>query len=129
MTKILDASALINANSIQIEGEIYTTPSVMEELKELKAQSLAEIASLKGGLQVLRPKEESLEEVKGKAEDIGSTEHLSETDLDVVALALELNGTILTDDYTLQNLAAHLDIEYEGISRGEIKRKRTFKKN
>lgn len=128
MTKILDAGAMINSDSIETEKDIYTTPSVMDELKDLKSSSLADVAKLQHDLDVLRPKEKYIKEVKGKAKEIGSLDHLSSTDLEVIALALEKDGEVVTDDYTMQNLAAHLDLDYEGVMRGEIKKKRRFKK-
>ncbi len=129
MTKILDAGAMINSDSIETDEEIYTTNSVINELKDLKSSSLADVARLQSDLKVLNPKQKYLERVKKKAKDIGSLNHLSDTDIEVLALALEKESKIVTDDYTVQNLAAHLDLEYQGIMRGEIKNKRKFKRS
>lgn len=125
MSRVLDAGAMINSGSIDSE-ESYTTPSVMKELKTLESKSLAESAEIEGRLKVVEPSEESLEKVEKKAKEVGSLENLSETDLDVLALAFEENYKVVTDDYAVQNLAAHLELDYEGVIRGEIKEKRRF---
>lgn len=127
MDKVLDASALINSNEVQLKDKAYTTPSVIKELKSRKSKSLAETTSIQEDLDVIRPKKHFLNKVKSKAKEVGSQNHLSDTDIDVIALALEKNCKISTDDYTIQNLAAHLNIPYEGVLRGEIKKKRIFK--
>lgn len=127
MTKVLDAGAMINSDQLDIQEEAYTTPSVMEELKTLESRSLAETARLQDNLRIIKPREKYLKKVKKKAEEIGSLNHLSRTDKHVLALALEKNAEIVTDDYTLQNLAAHLEIDFQGVIRGEIKEKRRFK--
>jgi len=129
MAKIMDASAVINAYSLEEKEEMYTSPSVINELKNLASKLLAESAITEGKLKIVNPKDKHIERVKEKAREVGSDKHLSETDIDIIALALEKKGKLLTDDYTMQNLSAHLGIKYEGITRGEIKNKRKFKKN
>ncbi len=126
--RILDASALINTDTLT-EKEAHTTPSVIEELKTLDSKSLAEAAKTKGKLKVEKPTEKYLKKVKEKAKEVGSLRKLSQTDLEVLALTLQKKGEVNTDDYTMQNLAAHLELNYRGVSRGKIKRKRKFKKN
>lgn len=128
MVKVLDAGAMINSDSVEEDEDIYTTPSVINELKDLKSSSLADVAILQSNMKTLNPKKKHLEKVEEKAKDVGSLSHLSDTDLEVLALALEKKGKIVTDDYTVQNLAAHLNLEYQGVMRGEIEKKRQFKR-
>ncbi len=129
MARVLDASAVINSSSVDTGKDTYTTPSVLEELKGLEARSLGEVAKARDELKIISPKEECLKKVKEKAKEVGSFNHLSNTDLEVAALALEKEAEVITDDYTLQNLAAHLDLDYSGVVRGEIKKKRSFKQS
>lgn len=126
MNVVLDASAVINTDSLDVI-EAYTTPSVMKELKTLGARSLMDIIQIQNKLSIREPKESYLKKVREKAREVGSLRKLSETDLGVLALALEKSGEIYTDDYTLQNVAAHLDLKYRGVMRGEIKHKKRFK--
>jgi UPF0271 protein len=127
MRKVLDASAFINASMLE-KAECFTTPDVIAELKDIKSKSLAEVAIGQGMLSVRSPSPESIRKVIGKALDVGSEKILSTADLSVMALALELDAVVVTDDWTLQNLAAHFGIPYEGVFRGTIKEKRTFKR-
>ncbi len=127
MAKILDASAIINTNYLQSKEKMYTTPSVIQELKNTASRSLAQSAMDQERLEVIRPSKENVEKIKKKAEKIGSEKNLSNTDIKVLSLALQEKGKLITDDYTMQNLAAHLGIQYEGVTRGEIKKKKKFK--
>ncbi|WP_175266708.1 hypothetical protein [Acidiplasma cupricumulans] len=42
--------------------------------------------------------------------------------MDIIALALQFNAIIITDDYAIQNVASRLKIKYSGASINEIKR-------
>jgi len=127
MPEILDASAIINTDSLQSKEKMYTTPSVMEELKKTESKSLGEAAITQGNLEVINPEKKYIEKIGEKAREVGSEENLSKTDIEVLALALQEKQKLVTDDYTMQNLAAHLGLEYEGLTRGEIKKKKKFK--
>lgn len=128
MAAVLDAAAFINAEALEREGECYTVRDVLEELKDFKSRSLAEAAIGEGKLKVLEPEKGDFELVRKKAEFVGSLDVLSLADLKILALALGLKAKIVTDDFTVQNLAAHLGMEYEGVMRGKIKRKKTFRR-
>lgn len=43
--------------------------------------------------------------------------------MDIIALALQFNAIIITDDYAIQNVASRLKIKYSGASINEIKGK------
>jgi len=127
MPEILDASAIINTDTLQSKEKMYTTPSVMKELKNIESKSLGEAAIAQGNLKVIKPSKKHIKKIKEKAREIGSDENLSKTDIEVLALALQEKQKLVTDDYTMQNLAAHLELEYEGLTRGEINKKKKFK--
>jgi len=60
--------------------------------------------------------------VKQAAKGTGDAARLSKTDTEVLALALELKAAVATDDYSIQNLASVLGVEYlpmnmKGISK------------
>jgi UPF0271 protein len=126
MPTVLDSSALINSSLFDIREDYYTVRDVLDELKDLKSRSLAESAMYSGKLLIREPDEVSVKRVVDKAKEVGSYEKLSETDIRVLALALDLKADLMTDDFTLQNLAKHLNVGFMGVMRGEIKEKRTF---
>jgi UPF0271 protein len=78
-------------------------------------------------LAVKAPAEEFLSRVEDAAVRVGDTFFLSETDKQILALALELkaatcNPQIVTDDYSIQNVAAQLGIEFASLATFGIRR-------
>lgn len=62
----------------------------------------------------------TVERVQRAAEASGDHEALSETDIHLLAAALELGGVLVTDDYAAQNVAEKLEIGVEVIAREGI---------
>jgi len=61
-----------------------------------------------------------LERVKMSSKAVGDVLFLSEVDLQVLALALELKGSglsplIVTDDYSIQNVANQVGVEFASL--------------
>jgi len=105
--RVLDASAFFG--EMPLEGVLLTTPSVVEELRDLRSRGRLE-ALLASGLRVEAPGKGSLLRVEEAATRTGDTGVLSPTDRDLLALALEQEGTVVTDDFALQNTARDLGI-------------------
>lgn len=110
---VLDATAMRAGLSIDGSHEWYTTPSVKGELEKGKvARDLEILENLH--LTVMAPRQELMEKIRQAAEETGDIARLSETDIDVLALALELGATLISDDYSIQNVAKCLKIKYRG---------------
>ena len=62
---------------------------------------------------VREPGEDWVARVREAAKESGDLERLSENDMSVLALALETNSIIVSDDYNIQNISRILKIEYE----------------
>lgn len=107
MISILDSSVFFS--DFPAEFPAYTTPSVVAELLDLRSKCRYE-AFLASGLIVMHPGMECLGHVKEAAGRTGDASVLSMTDFDLLSLALELNGTIVTDDFAVQNVARKLGI-------------------
>lgn len=143
MTFVLDSAAFINESifdkiinqrlinssesKIQKKEDCYTVQEVLDELKDFKSKQLVEVAIASGKLRLSEVNPISLALIEQKAEEIGSEYNLSEADFKVLGLALQLNAKIITDDFTIQNLAAHIGLKFKGVMRGEIKDKKVFK--
>jgi UPF0271 protein len=103
---VLDTSAFIAGfDPFSIGERQYTVPTVAKELSET-----------------------FLEEVKASATTVGDAFFLSETDQQVLALALELKTQgffplIATDDYSIQNVAKQLGIEFTSLITFGIRRR------
>ncbi|MBP2133607.1 UPF0271 protein [Methanomicrobium sp. W14] len=124
--KILDSSFFFV--DIPVEGNSFAVPSsVKSELKDLLAKSKFDAMEEKG-LFVAEPSKNSRKKAEAAAEKSGDLGVLSQTDLDVVALALETGGEVVTDDYALSNTAQTLGITVIPLQqRAAKKRKWKFK--
>ena len=127
---VLDTSALIAGfDPLSIEGEHYTVPKVKDEIAENSMSDVRfKIAVENGKLRVRIPNEISLSKIKASATVVGDTFFLSETDLQVLALALELKTEgytplIVTDDYSIQNVANQVGIEFASLATYGIRRR------
>jgi UPF0271 protein len=112
MIFVLDTSVFFL--NVPLNGTCYTTPSVVAELKDLRSKARYETL-LATGLIVREPAGEMLEAVDRAAEQTGDTSVLSGTDRDILALARELGGILVTDDFAVQNVAHRLGIEVHPI--------------
>ena len=117
MKLVLDTSALFTMQDLP-PGEVYITPGVVAELHKYEDPRLRYWEEL---LTVTPPSSASLEKVKQGAKRTGDDARLSPTDMEVLALALDLKATLLTDDYSIQNLAKVLGVEYRGVGVKSIK--------
>ena len=126
---VLDTSAfLAGFNPFSVSEEQITAPKVEEEIR---ANSMTWVrfktAVESGKLMVRTPSEECLKLVETSAITVGDTFFLSETDKQILALALQLKTTgrrpqIITDDYSIQNVATQLGIEYASLATYGIRR-------
>ena len=71
-------------------------------------------------LMVRTPRSSFLREVKEASRRVGDVRYLSEVDLQVLALALELKSTglspfIVTDDYSIQNVANKIGVNFTSL--------------
>ena len=107
MNHVLDASFFFADRSL--EGDLFTTPSVVAELVDLPAKCRLENLSATG-LRVAAPSCGSLADVDKAARKTGDTPVLSATDRDILALARDLGASLHTDDFAVQNVAHALGI-------------------
>lgn len=105
-----------------------TTPKVQEEiLSNCMIQMRFQTAVDGGRLTVRDPSEGSMRSIEASAMSVGDTFFLSETDKQVLALALEIKASgcdprIITDDYSIQNVATKLGIEFDSLATFGIRR-------
>ncbi|MCK5561560.1 MAG: nucleic acid-binding protein [Thermoplasmata archaeon] len=143
MKLILDTSALLSGKDFLVseEYELYTVPSVEEELR--KGPSKPELDDwteterkfeflMEAGLKIVVPPEAAIAKARAAAKQTGDIKRLSNTDIDVIALAVELERTsedvlILTDDYSIQNLTAELGLKFKPLTEKGITEKFRWK--
>jgi len=104
---VLDASAFFV--QVPVEGVLYTTDSVVAELRDVTSQARLELLRARG-LVVLTPAPARRAVVREAAARSGDVTVLSTADSDVLALALETGSAVMTDDYAVQNTAMRLGV-------------------
>lgn len=119
----MDTSAFVAGfDPLSIREEQYTVPMVR---KEIAGNTMAWVrfktAVESGKLRVKMPRGHFLEEVKASSKLVGDVFFLSEADFQVLALALELkkhgfSPLIATDDYSIQNVANQMGIEFASLA-------------
>jgi UPF0271 protein len=119
MKSILDASIFFS--EFPVEGELFTTPSVCEELKDIRSKGRFEKLCAEG-LRVISPGPDSTAKVITAAKKTRDAGVISETDCELLALALETGATLYTDDFAIQNVASILNVQIHPILQRRAKR-------
>ena len=121
-TVVLDTSAFIAGfDPLSFSGEVYSVPAVEGELiSNSLPWTRFKTAVESGKLRLKTPSHVFLERVKESSKTVGDALVLSAVDLQVLARALELktagsNPLIVTDDYSIQNVANQLDVEFTSL--------------
>ncbi len=115
---VLDTSALFHLEEMP-QGEVYTSTGVLRELEDQGDNRTGFLPEI---ITVLNPTAESLGEVDRGAKETGDDARVSPVDREVLALAIDLKATLISDDYSLQNLASHLGVGFTPIGKKGITR-------
>jgi endoribonuclease Nob1 len=102
------------------EGDMFTTPSVYDELRDIRSRGNYEKLCA-AGLKVISPGQESKEAVTAAATASRDASVISDTDRDLLALARELEAVLYTDDFAIQNVAITLGVKTRPISQRRAK--------
>ena len=122
---ILDTSAILSGKPINLDNvKMVTAQGISNELKP-GGRDYQSFQFLKErGLTIHSPSSESIEKIKAISRKTGDINRLSDTDIEILALAIDFGKNdeviILTDDYSIQNTANMLNINFESISQEGI---------
>ena len=120
---VLDSSAFIH--EYHTSDEMASVPAVEEELE---GESAFRFDAMEGaGMHIHIPADNTVETIERAAVETGDGEELSDTDVRLIAAAFELDGTLVTDDYAMQNVAEHLGVVVEAIARDGITEQRDWR--
>jgi UPF0271 protein len=119
---VLDTSAFIAGfDPFSISETQYSVPAVRKELASNSMPWTRFNAAVENRrLRVRTPRNSFLQEVNEASRKVGDVRYLSEADLQVLALALELKRTglhpfIVTDDYSIQNVANQIGVNFTSL--------------
>lgn len=119
MSAVLDTSFFFG--DFPVEGDLFTVPSVIDELKDIRAKGNFEKWCARG-LRVQSPTEEGRKRVISAARTTKDVSVISATDQDLLALALDLGADLHTDDFAIQNIALLLGVRAVPILQRKARR-------
>jgi UPF0271 protein len=108
MSAVFDTSFFFG--EFPTEGDLFTVPSVVDELKDIRAKGNFEKLCARG-LRVQSPTAEGRKRVISAARTTKDVMVISATDRDLLALALDLGADLHTDDFAIQNVALVLGVK------------------
>ncbi|MFX1563544.1 MAG: NOB1 family endonuclease [Promethearchaeota archaeon] len=124
---VIDTSALVGrlhyaAHDIQLA----TTPLLVNEMHRHGLKDVVQMLLDAQKLRIQKPTSESLKAVVEAATSLGDIAYLSKPDQHLLALALDLSKQdyhviVLTDDYSIQNVAKQLSLNYRPIGEHGIR--------
>ena len=121
---ILDTCAFFT--QMHPNGKIATVTNIKDEI--INRQSKQYYSNLKSkGLKIIEPVTESVDFIKEKAKETGDLDVLSLTDIKILALGYELQGTIISDDFAIQNVSLYNGLEVISCNGKKIKEIRIWK--
>ena len=118
MVIVLDSSALFSMENLPDE-DCVCPPGVIRELRKYDDRRLDLWGDM---LRVSDCSPGSLEKVKEEARKSGDLGRLSPVDMTVIALGLDLNGIVLSDDFSIENVCTRLGVQYRPVGTRGIKK-------
>ncbi len=116
---VLDTSVLYYGKDFPPGLELVISPGVANELdKDDMGTRLEMLFATR--VRVSSPSERALRKVEEAAEGTGDSRRLSQTDREILALALDLGYELITDDYSIQNVAKVMGVPCRGLDQKGI---------
>ena len=121
--RVLDSSAFYAGIPFSSSEPSVTTSHVYNEIKHIKkdhdaVQILIETRRLK----ISDPEHRFIITVNNAAKKSGDLPNLSQEDVSIIALSLQLNAELITDDFAVSNVAKNLNIKVIPVMTSGIKK-------
>lgn len=127
---VIDTSAILSGIPLDFkDSEVIAPNGIKDEIKPGGRDHQNFIFQIEKGLKILSPTKKSMDKIEEISEGLGEKNRLSKIDKEILALAYDYckkkdkQVIILTDDYSIQNVAIFLKIKYENISQKGIIKK------
>ncbi|MEZ0290438.1 MAG: hypothetical protein ABWJ42_05045 [Sulfolobales archaeon] len=119
---VLDTAGLFVIQSLTSHENLWTVPRALEEVLDEESRRSLESIIAAGRINIVEPEKRFRDEISRIAVERGFREALSDTDIDVVALAYQLKGlgyepVIFSDDSFVHRLARIVGIESVSVRR------------
>lgn len=113
---VLDASAFYAGVLFGSTEKYVTTPEIYEEIDHIRTvDGPIQILQETGRLQVIEPSESCMVQAKEAAARAGDAPTLSIGDISVLALAIQTDNVIITDDYAVSNTGRALGMDIKPV--------------
>jgi len=120
--KILDASAFYAGVPFRSSDDCYTTSLVYDEIKHIKnSHGVLETLLETNRLKIKEPDIKSTKSAVKASKNTGDFTQLTKQDISIIALCIEMNGEIISDDFAILNVAKNLDLKVSPIMTKGIK--------
>ena len=120
--KILDASAFYAGVPFRSSDVWYTTTLVFDEIKHIKKNHDALGTLLETNrLKIREPDADATKTAIDAAKKTGDYPQLSKQDMSIIALCIQNQGEIITDDFAISNVAKNLGLKILPIMTKGIK--------
>ena len=122
-SRVLDASAFYAGIPFSSSEPNFTTSLVYDEIQHIKKeQDAVQILIETKRLVIQDPEPIFLNKVNNTAKKSGDFLNLTEEDVSVISLSLQLDAELITDDFAMSNVAKNLGITIKPIMTNGIKR-------
>jgi len=120
--RVLDASAFYAGIPFGAQEQNYTTPLVFDEIKHIKkSHDAVGILIETKRLIVSEPDFNFTQTVVKSSKETGDFNNLSKEDISAIALCLQLEAEMITDDFAVSNVSKNLGIKVNPIMTSGIK--------
>ena len=115
---VVDAGVLFTTWTMKVpDATLVTTSNIMAEIRNRPSKLRSEILLVLDRMRVTNPEEKQIRRTVKSASRSGDKSTLSDTDIELVALALMLNdegenAILVSTDFAVLNTASHLDISF-----------------
>lgn len=127
---IIDTSAILSGKSLSFNNvQLITTTNIEKELNP-GGKDYKNFIYLKENFLIFKiPSKDSITQINNIIKKTGDIDRLSYVDREILAIALDENKqketevVILTDDYSIQNVATYLKIKFKSLNQDGITKK------
>ena len=120
--RVLDSSAFYAGIPFSSNEISYITPLVYNEIEHIKKDHDAvQILIETKRLTIFEPEQQFTLAVNNAAKKSGDFPNLSEEDVSTIALSLQLQAELVTDDFAVSNVAKNLNIKVIPVMTNGIK--------
>tara|TARA_B100000674_G_scaffold490346_1_gene506019 strand:- start:478 stop:978 length:501 start_codon:yes stop_codon:yes gene_type:complete len=109
---VLDTAALINWPIELLDGG-YVVEKQRLEISRISPERILSLEA--ANLMWMSPSIESINQATKISHETGDLDGLSETDLSLLALVIDIKGRLYTDDYRIQNVCNSAGIEWSPV--------------